>query len=516
MRIPLRVSVALLVAVINVAVFGAGLAWLTDEIAGQRREVEEAYAKLLTERLQQLLDSRGNLKASGILRWSYWNRFEDAIIVHLPGFRDGRAPEGARQQLGVYLNPVGSAQRTWRFDEAAVLDDIRSAARDGREVSSARGVAVPVFSPSGEVWGGCWFLPKWNWNTRALFRELLPWFLVSTLLLTVGTFAALRHLVLHPVRLLARGARRVAGGDLSVRVPETRRGDEVSELMRAFNTMTGQVQGFSEQLAREVERATAKARNAEAAAMTQRRLAATGELAAGIAHEINNPLGGMLNAIEVLQRADLPPDKRARYQELLRSGLERIRETVGQVLRLAPRETCTEPVSLAGPIRDAIGLVRHRAEQLGVRIELASGERRVDADGRDAGALFEGLPPVSGQGSELGQAVLNLLVNALDALESPRSSDLDRHILIRLEEEGGELRLSVEDNGPGLERELLQRAPDLFFTTKATGRGTGLGLAIVHNVVSGHGGRVLLSSEPGQGFRADIFLPICDDKEAGS
>ena len=86
-------------------------------------------------------------------------------------------------------------------------------------------------------------LPKLTLTTATLFRRLVPWFFVSTLLLTLGTFSALRVLVLDPVRQLAGVAGRMARGDLSVRVPEPNRHDEVSELVRSFNSMAGEVQG---------------------------------------------------------------------------------------------------------------------------------------------------------------------------------------------------------------------------------------------------------------------------------
>ena len=245
--------------------------------------------------------------------------------------------------------------------------------------------------------------------------------------------------------------------------------------------------------------------------MTQRRLAATGELAAGIAHEINNPLGGMLNAIEAVAREETDPARRAQYLALLRGGLERIQTTVGGVLRLAPRETRTGPVPLADAVGDALGLVRHRADALGVHLLLEGrgGEREVDVPG--ALEPWLDLPPVLGQANELGQAVLNLLVNALDSVE-----DLEgrREVRVGLDARDGCAHLWIKDNGPGMDPGLLPRAADLFFTTKDAGRGTGLGLAIVHNVIGGHGGTVQLHNRSSGGFRVDVELPLVPQEPA--
>ena len=239
--------------------------------------------------------------------------------------------------------------------------------------------------------------------------------------------------------------------------------------------------------------------------MTQRRLAATGELAAGIAHEINNPLGGMLNALEVLGRPDLDPQTRERYLELVQGGLERIGETVGKVLRLAPRETAVEPLALVGPLGDALGLIQHRADVQRTQIWLeGAGGTRLASDGQALEA-WSAMPLVRGQRNELGQAILNLLVNSLDALTDHSSGE--GRIRVGLDSEGQWLHLWVADNGPGMDPDLIQRAADLFYTTKATGRGTGLGLAIVHNVVAGHGGEVQLRTPSEGGFLVELRLP---------
>ncbi len=515
----LRVSVILFVSVANLLVFGAGFVWLTGSLSRHRRAQEEDFTSLLVERLQNLIDAR-SIQASGILRWSYWEQFEDAVVVHLPETTpstpaselvrpvplvasaqessagspnpygrlpwtelsleneasgappleqvapgnepasvvddapsdsteaerngaaateadapppaearplirvDGRAADARRQ--GVILHPLGSMHRSSDFDWNGILDEIQHSVSEDKARRTHGGSAVPIHDPLGHAWGGCWFKLRPSWTIGALVRQLLPWFLVSTLLLTLATFVVLQRLVLEPVELLARGSRRLAAGDWTVQLPAPARGDEIAELVRAFNRMADDVRGSGERLAHEVEIATEKARRAEAAAMMQRRLAATGELAAGIAHEINNPLGGMMNAVEVLGREELEPSRRRRYLELLENGLDRIRSTVGRVLRLAPRTSTVEPISLAGPISDAIGLLRHRIARVGVVLELVTRGSRVSANESDPQAVFAWLPPVRGSANELGQIALNLLANSLDAIEALPPSERPR------------------------------------------------------------------------------------------
>lgn len=489
------------------AVHQAELLSLYEERWAPRDEPERERLREMAALAAARFAPGPGLNVGPLLSWPSWERFSDAMLVdrHLVRDENGRlAPRG------VALNPVGRARRDPRLDEQAVFEAVVAAVASGRPVEEVQGgTVVPIAGPDG-VFGACWYvLPPPAGGARLLARYVLPAFVFSTVLLSAGTFFALRRFVLDPVDRLAQGASRVAEGDLSTRVPETGGEDELSALIATFNRMTARVSGFQGELAAEVARATAAARQAEAAAMTQRRLAAMGELAAGIAHEINNPLGGLLNAVEALGRDDLPAERRARYLELLSVGLERIGRTVGQLLRFTPRSTAAAPMALHVPLLDAIALVRHRARALGVELLVGDG-RRFDDGAELAPELvrsFETLPRVRGETHEIAQALLNLLVNALDALEERPGGAAGGHVRVSLAAAEGGVAIEVADDGPGVPASVLERAADLFFTTKAPGKGTGLGLSIVHNVVAAHGGRVRLESRPGEGFRVRIELP---------
>jgi len=496
--VSLRASLIGLVALANLAVFGAGLFWTRQ--AEERVDAQRTLARtdLLGTLVGTLVDARGDLRSAALLRWDRWDEwFEDVQIAHFPDLDDP-----ARPALGLRLDPLGTARRAPGHDEEEVLAAMRSAATEGRRVQVAGGVALPVVLPDGRSWGGCWLRSRGAAGDGFLQR-LLPWFIASTLVLTLATFSLVRGLVLEPVQRLARAADRIGRGDLGARAGTTARRDELGQLVTQFDRMAEEVQGFQERLEHEVAEATEQARSAEAAAMTQRRLAATGELAAGVAHEINNPLGGLVNAVEVLGREDTTPERRAEYLALVRTGLERIRVTVGRLLRLAPRETATTRLSLGEPVQDALGLVAHRASEAGVVISVGPLEGPLGPHAEPSSrALLASLPALDGQPNELGQAVLNLLVNALDSLESSGGGSIE----VRVGAEGDALVVEVADDGPGASPEVLERAGDAFFTTKDPGRGTGLGLAMVHGVAAAHGGRLLLQSEEGAGFRARLVL----------
>lgn len=515
MRLSLRMRLFALVAAANVLVFTAGLWFLGDRLEAERQDFADEMTQVLLTTLQRVVAPRGEVRIVPILNWPEWRHFDDAMLL---GHNYSVREDGTVVPRGAWLNPLGGLARGPRFDQRAVLGGLRSAIEERRAVEGIEGgVCVPVFDKAGKVWGGCWYVLSKPDGAGSPFRVLLPWFLASSLLLTLGTFSVLGRFVLEPVEELARTARRVSEGDLSARANFSgKRRDEFSELTQSFNDMTAQLAGYNRKLESEVITATEKARAAEAASMRQRRLAAMGELAAGIAHEINNPLGGLQNAVEALEKPSLSSDKQVQYRGLLKDGLERIRRIVSKLLHMTPRESDLAPVALVDPAWDAISLVAHRASRHDIELDLLVGEDRLVRSEEEASELREALPRVLAERGELGQALLNLLSNALDALEEgPIAAAEKPRVTVQIRAASPDrVQLEVCDNGPGMEPEALERALDLFFTTKDVGKGTGLGLSIVHAAVTKFEGRLELDSTPGNGFRCLIDLPAWRGGEA--
>ncbi|HPF14744.1 MAG TPA: HAMP domain-containing protein, partial [Planctomycetota bacterium] len=412
MRIPLRWGIMLGVALANGLVFGLGLAWMAPRVERDAAQLRDSYAALVEDQLRSHLSPKGELWAAGLLSWNGWGAFEDVLLVHLPEL----AQPGQERGQGLLLNPRGSRHRGVDFPLETILEALRRANRENRSLPIAGGLAAPVRTPGGRPWGGAWVVSQSGLGSSSWVSLILPWFLGTVVLLTGLTFVVTDRLLLRPLRRLSEASAHLARGEFSARVDDGGRADELGSLMRTFNSMAQEVQGFGSRLQSEVERATDAVRRAEAAATTQKRLAATGELAAGIAHEINNPLGGMLNAVEVLQRKDLGEAKRNQYLALVHQGLERIRHIAGGVLLLAPRSPRTGPVDLKATLEASLGLIRHRAQGQRVELRLQRGELRGNLGTVEATRVLTGLPAVQGQGDELGQCWLNLWVNSLDAL----------------------------------------------------------------------------------------------------
>lgn len=263
------------------------------------------------------------------------------------------------------------------------------------------------------------------------------------------------------------------------------------------------------------------------------KLASIGLLSAGVAHEINNPLAFVGNNLAVLKRdskgilalidllesagptlAAAVPDFWQRYQALadetdlpyLRDNLERLldrsRDGVDRVTRIihslrgmARTDAPTRQlVDLPDLIDSSLEILRGRYRRIGVEVTQE----------------HDPSPRVYGVATQLSQVILNLLVNAYQALESASTPNAAIHI--RTQRRGDNLFLEIRDNGPGIRPEHLPRIFDPFFTTKEVGEGTGLGLSISHNIIAAHGGAIDVESAPGQGACFRITLPTGDER----
>jgi signal transduction histidine kinase len=263
----------------------------------------------------------------------------------------------------------------------------------------------------------------------------------------------------------------------------------MANLVSTFNGMAREVNEYQQHLEERVLGALSRARAAENRLVVAQRLAATGTLAAGFAHEINNPLGGTLNALRKLKAGGLPDERREEYFELALDSLHRIRTIVERILNFTPRQREPADVDVADVCQRAASLAGHRAERRGITVA-------VDAD--------RPVPGVVGDAQELTQAVLNLILNAIDAVPAGRGGT----VRVSARTEDGEAVLEVEDDGVGMDDETARRCVDLFYSTKEEGEGTGLGLAIVQHIVTDHGGALDIDTEPGRGTTIRIRFPL--------
>jgi two-component system NtrC family sensor kinase len=295
--------------------------------------------------------------------------------------------------------------------------------------------------------------------------------------------------VFRPLRLLGHGSRRVAAGDFDYRIRLDTR-DEMAELAEALNDMTERFQSIRDDLDRQVQLRTREAIRGE-------QLASVGFLAAGVAHEINNPLASIAMCAESLESrlADLAPaaadaQVARRYLELIQAEAFRCKGITEKLLDFSRLgEVKRQPAAVMALVADVAEMLRHVGRFAGRTIEIESGP--------------DLLVMVNPQ--EIKQVVLNLLVNALDSIE-----DAGR-VAVAARRSGGECVLTFTDDGCGMTEEVLEHLFEPFFTRRRAGQGTGLGLSIVHRIVADHGGRIeATSAGPGRGSTFRVTLPLAD------
>ena len=229
------------------------------------------------------------------------------------------------------------------------------------------------------------------------------------------------------------------------------------------------------------------------------RLASVGTLAAGVAHEINNPLAFVLSNLGFLEeecqmlRDELPRERLNEMEDVLREtkqGAERVRHIVRDLRTLSRDEgeqLCD--VDVRGVIESSLGLVRHELRH----------RARLEKE-------LEPVPLVRASEGRLGQVLLNLLINAAHAIPDGRPGE--NEVRVRLRAIAGRVVIEVKDTGSGISSEVRNRIFDPFFTTKPVGQGTGLGLSICHGIVTSMGGDITVESEVGRGSTFRITLPI--------
>jgi signal transduction histidine kinase/ActR/RegA family two-component response regulator len=293
---------------------------------------------------------------------------------------------------------------------------------------------------------------------------------------------------LQPLRELRDSAEAVGRGDFSRRV-QLRSRDECGALAVAFNQMTENVQQAQAQLQKTVN----TLKSTQAQLVQSEKLSAVGEFVAGVAHELNNPLAAVMGFSEMLKDADVHESHR-RHLDLIFQSATRCRKIVQSLLSFARRhQPERKPVAVNKLIEEVLEIVAYQLRTSNVEVN---------------SRFAPNLPLVLADGHQIQQVILNLVNNARQAIEGHQQSG---RITVSTELQSKAIRISIQDNGPGIAPENLSRIFDPFFTTKEVGKGTGLGLSLCYGLIREHGGTIAVNSQPGQGACFIIELPATDD-----
>jgi PAS domain S-box-containing protein len=276
------------------------------------------------------------------------------------------------------------------------------------------------------------------------------------------------------------GAKQIYEVEVMTRLGEPRAAMiSVSPLQGTEGTILG-VLGIARDMT-ETKKLEQQIRNSE-------KLASVGKLAAGVAHEINNPLGGILNCLYNLRKGTLSPIRQEEYWASMEDGVRRVQKIVRQLLDFSQQhEPEFSPADINRIVDQVLLLTTHLFAPNQIRLE---------------SELEHGLPSIMVDRHMIEQVLMNLILNAVQAMKNGGV------LTIRTSVAEGICRVEVRDTGAGIPPAVLPRVFDPFFTTKGEGEGTGLGLSVNLGIVERHGGRILVESEVGKGTTFTLCLPV--------
>ncbi|MDH3646666.1 MAG: ATP-binding protein [Gammaproteobacteria bacterium] len=312
-------------------------------------------------------------------------------------------------------------------------------------------------------------------------RKLLSNLMVIALILFSGAtlvslFMARR--LTRPLDRLTKAVRDIGKGNFEVNVESGSR-DELGILADSFNQMTHELKDRDTDL-----------EQANLALVQSEKMAAFGQLGAGIAHEVKNPLAGILGYAQLALRKVADDSPLRKHLDIIEKETRRCTEIITNLLKFARQEKAEQKrVQVNDVVHDALGIVDHQLSINQVSIEKM---------------LTSGLPDVYANANQLQQVLMNLAVNAQQAMHgTPGSFSIATHLV---DDEHIEIRIS--DTGPGMPADVRDKIFEPFFTTKPAGEGTGLGLSVSYGIIRDHGGDIVVESEVGQGTSFIVTLPV--------
>lgn len=335
-------------------------------------------------------------------------------------------------------------------------------------------------------------------------RVVIIAYIVSFLLIvSLALSIIIWRYVSTPINILTKGIRRVTSGDLdhAVRI-DTK--DEMGELAKSFNAMIEELSKTKKELVewgntleKKVEEKTEAIKRAQAQLIHSAKLASLGRIAAGIAHEINSPLTGIVTFGHLLR--DRFPERSQEREDInvIIDQANKCSSIIKGLLSFARATTLEKgPVNINDVLLSSLNIVRHKADFFDINI---------------IQDLDESLPAVKADSSQIQQVFLNMLINAADAMEGKGTLTITTRKVTEDHETFAEIEFT--DTGCGISEENLARLFEPFFTTKPIGKGTGLGLAVSHGIIQDHEGKILVKNKVGVGTSFFVRLPFYAERQ---
>ncbi|UCD64631.1 MAG: HAMP domain-containing protein [Candidatus Zixiibacteriota bacterium] len=331
------------------------------------------------------------------------------------------------------------------------------------------------------------------------------------LLLSLLILTSFAKLVTRPIKKLVEATDQIGRGDLSQKV-DIKQQDEIGHLAETFNAMVAslkhsrdEIERYNRTLEQKIVERTLELEEAQAQLIQSEKLSAIGQLAAGVAHELNNPLGGILGyaqfALEKMRKLD--PDKATaqeinsyiRYLSDVEAQARRCKTIVQNLLRFSrsSRTTAFDDIDINRVLDDTCTFVEHQLSMNHIDLVVEKAEK---------------LPTIQGNAGQLQQVFTNLIINAMHASVPGTTIKMVTRLSPALGEFAGAVEILCSDQGVGIPPEEIKKIFEPFFTTKEVGKGTGLGLSVSYGIIKEHGGEIKVKSAPGEGTTFTVILPV--------
>jgi signal transduction histidine kinase len=480
----------------------AELKFSESSLTQSRVQACRLAAAALEENIAVLLAARGN-GSTGVLRDPVIHR-SMAGLLSRGGFAEG-----------LLLDLDGVA---WRSMDAAGDDQILGMAREAVKASSWNSRLV------GTTWGVVWLAPRdllvstpisfqgkrigaaafrsplapIYETLRGVQKIVIGYILLDTIVLTLVGILLLSRIVVRPIRNLLKLASEYRDGRM-VPLPMEGSTNEIGELSRSLTSMLKRLEENKTELKDHIaslEKANAELQQVQSDLIRSEKLASVGRLAAGVAHEIGNPISISLGYLELLRHGDVTEEERRDFLDRLEMEISRINRIIRQLLDFSrPSSPKPEETHVHDVLRKTLNILgpQPMLQGIDIRCRHEAGDDLLIADP-----------------SRLQQVFVNIVMNAADALCEEGCTDGKKILLIRTSSTDGNIDVEFTDTGPGIPQEDLTHIFDPFYTTKEPGKGTGLGLSVCYRIVESMGGLIRAESPEGRGARFIVTLPLAE------
>lgn len=417
----------------------------------------------------------------------------------------------SEQTLGVvvYLQPLQDKElllssRSLEADFDSLLKLIKSSIRENHpqeEFSVYKetpifSYAIPLKDKKGETIGGVSILQRTSFVEEDIKKA--EWSILITILIMIGGTLALIHFstrkwITEPISQLMGGIKNMAKGNLQTRI-ELRRGDELSELGHAFNQMAGDLKKAQDRIIEEAETKLKLERDLR----QSEKLAAIGQLASGLAHEIGTPLNIISGRVELAKRKLDDKEGVQKNLDIVIQQTERITKIIQRLLGFVRKKKPEQRnFNITALLETTLDFLDYEIQKQKVKV---------------VREMEDPLPFVTGDPDQLQQVFLNIVLNAIQSMPGGGTVHLSASTQVTSKEglEDGQRRyveVKVQDTGMGMEREVMDNIFNPFFSTKEKDKGTGLGLTVSQGIVQDHEGWIEVESETGKGSLFKIYLP---------